>query len=198
MSNQWQEVKEYCKKNNIPTSEFQEKVDWYYISRYQHLSEDFIREFQKKVNWYYISRYQHLSDYIKKELRNRNILIPYRFDLLPAKKRYSLIKKYCKENGLEYRDNFLYAYKSVRGNMYSLFNCQVRYTIGKETRVTHCDCSNNEDSFGLSAWTKEEALAYDDSGRLLKVRVAFSDVGYLRSNGKIRCFGLTPVEEVSK
>ncbi len=33
------------------------KVDWSCISRRQQLSEEFIREFNDKVNWYAISRY---------------------------------------------------------------------------------------------------------------------------------------------
>ena len=36
--------------------EFQDKVDWDCISKYQNLSEDFIREFQDKVDWQEISR----------------------------------------------------------------------------------------------------------------------------------------------
>ena len=52
--------------NNILTEdfirEFQDKVDWEYISIYQNLSEDFIKEFQNKVNWRIISKYQKLSE----------------------------------------------------------------------------------------------------------------------------------------
>ena len=41
--------------------EYQDKVDWYYISAHQKLSENFIREFQNKVNRYCIYKYQKLS-----------------------------------------------------------------------------------------------------------------------------------------
>jgi len=51
--------------------EFQDKVDWYYISCHQTLSEPFIREFQNKAYWYYISRYQTLSESFKKEFAYR-------------------------------------------------------------------------------------------------------------------------------
>ena len=40
--------------------EFQDKIDWYWISENQTLSENFIREFQNKVDWYYISANQKL------------------------------------------------------------------------------------------------------------------------------------------
>ena len=38
------------------------KVDWYWISSYQKLSEKFIEKHYDKVNWYYISEYQKLSE----------------------------------------------------------------------------------------------------------------------------------------
>lgn len=41
--------------------EFQNKVDWDFISREQGLSENFIREFQDRVNWFIISLFQKLS-----------------------------------------------------------------------------------------------------------------------------------------
>ncbi len=47
--------------------EFQDKVNWEYISWRQKLLEDFIKEFKNKVNWDLISQYQILSeDFIKK------------------------------------------------------------------------------------------------------------------------------------
>jgi hypothetical protein len=42
--------------------EFENKIDWYYISRYQKLSEEFIEKFQDKIYWYWISREQKLSE----------------------------------------------------------------------------------------------------------------------------------------
>jgi len=50
---------------------FQNEVDWYKISQYQILSEDFIREFQDKVYWHLISEYQHLSITFIKEFKNK-------------------------------------------------------------------------------------------------------------------------------
>ena len=46
-------------------------VHWYYISKSQKLSEDFIREFKDYVNWYCISAYQKLSEDF---IRNLKIL----------------------------------------------------------------------------------------------------------------------------
>ena len=38
------------------------KVDWYFISKYQKLSEEFIEKYIDKVNWKFISQYQKLSE----------------------------------------------------------------------------------------------------------------------------------------
>jgi hypothetical protein len=47
------------------------EFDWYMISYYQALSEDFIREFADKVNWYQISRHQTLSEPFIREFADK-------------------------------------------------------------------------------------------------------------------------------
>ena len=42
--------------------EFSDKVDWFYICKYQKLSEEFIRKYSTKVYWGQISQYQKLSE----------------------------------------------------------------------------------------------------------------------------------------
>ena len=176
------------------TREFKDNVDWDCISAYQKLTEQFTREFKDKVNWDCISAYQKLTEQFIKEF---NLTMPWRFDRLSKTERYKLIKQYCKDNDLycNSKEKYLVAYKSVRDNWYSVFNFQIKYKLNKETRVDMCDCTNEENSFGLSAWTKEEALKYYNKGILLKVKVKFDDVGYLRKDGKIRCWDLTPIEK---
>lgn len=58
------EVFEYIRENK-------DKVNWYYISKYQKLSEDFIREFQDKVDWDSISADQKLSEDFIREFEDR-------------------------------------------------------------------------------------------------------------------------------
>ena len=67
------EVKELIKKLNLNCSveQFQDKVNWEYMSRCQTLSEDFIREFQDKVCWEYISRHQILSEDFIREFQDK-------------------------------------------------------------------------------------------------------------------------------
>ena len=49
--------------------EFQNKIDWCYITAYQKLSEDFIREFRYLVYWSEILKSQTLSENFKEEFK---------------------------------------------------------------------------------------------------------------------------------
>jgi len=66
------EVKSLIKELNINCSikEFQDKVNWYYISHSQTLSEEFIREFKDNVNWVNISSSQTLSEEFIREFKD--------------------------------------------------------------------------------------------------------------------------------
>jgi hypothetical protein len=48
------EIREEIKKG--------EYIDWVYISRYQNLSEEFIKKFADKVDWWLVSDIQILSE----------------------------------------------------------------------------------------------------------------------------------------
>jgi len=93
-------------------------------------------------------------------------------------------------------DNYIIAYKSVREGYYSVYNFQYKYEVGK-TYTSHCDCNlDKENSFGLSAWTREGALDYYNKGRLLKVKIPIEKVGAIVwNNNKIRCFELEVIGE---
>ena len=93
-------------------------------------------------------------------------------------------------------DKYIIAYKSCRSDGYSQFNFQYLYEVGKSYE-SHCDCNvNNEDSFGLSAWTKEKAIEYCNE-MLLKVKINISDIGAIvHDGGKIRSKKLTVIEIV--
>ena len=58
----WHEISKYQKLSENFIREFKDYVDWGIISRCQKLSENFIREFQDKVDWWNISKYQKLSE----------------------------------------------------------------------------------------------------------------------------------------
>jgi hypothetical protein len=189
----WYYISEYQTLSEDFIREFKDKVDWFYISVHQTLSEDFIREFKDKVNWYFISEYQTLSPEFRKEFK---IKVPENNWLYTSKKEKL---KYIKDK-TNYKiidNNYIIAYKSVRNDYSSIFNRQYIYKVGK-TYHSHCDCNlNNENSFGLSAWTKEKALEYYSKGKLLKVKIPIEKIGAIvHNNNKIRTFELTVLEEI--
>jgi hypothetical protein len=60
--NNWLEISVKCILTENQIREFQNKVDWYQICKYQKLSETFIEEFKYDIHWNIISRYQKLSE----------------------------------------------------------------------------------------------------------------------------------------
>jgi len=61
------DINKMLNTNYLTFKSFEDKVNWYTISKYQKLSEDFIEKYQDKVDWDYISKFQKLSeDFIEK------------------------------------------------------------------------------------------------------------------------------------
>jgi hypothetical protein len=87
-------------------------------------------------------------------------------------------------------DDYFIGYKGIRGDRYSNYNFQYQYLPG-ETYETHCDCTDDENSFGLSVWTEEEARYYCGD-LVIKIKVNYEDVGrVIHDGGKIRCKKIT-------
>ena len=163
-------------------------MDWYESSKCQKLSEDFIREFQDNVNWYRISKHQKLSNEFIEEFKDRldlnKIKDSWHYKTTEEKKQAVLA------TGLyECHDTYFLAYKGIRSDRYSKFNFQYKYEKGG-VYESWCDCSNNEDSIGLSVWDELNAREY--CGELvIRVKVNYEDVGRVVHNGgKIRCLKL--------
>ena len=189
----WTHISKYQTLSEDFIREFKDKVDWIYISIHQTLSEDFIREFKDLVNWINISGSQTLSEDFIREFKIKK---PENSWLYSSKEEKL---KYIKEN-TSYKiidDTYILAYKSVRRNNTSVFKPGMVYEIGK-TYEAHCDYNlKEENSFGLSAWTKEKALEYHSKGNLLKVKIMIEDVGAIvHYNEKIRCKKLTVVDRI--
>ena len=179
---EWGYISSYQKLSENFIREFQDKVSWRNIPIYQKLSEKFIREFQNEVDWYRITEYQKLSENFIKE-----------FDLNIDKdnwlyKSIEFKKKQIIDCGLyECHEDYFIAYKAIRSDRYSHFNFQYQY-LPNQTYECHCDCTNNIDSFGLSAWTYEGAKNYNSRGLIVKIKVRYEDAGRLVHNSnKIRC-----------
>ena len=99
-------------------------------------------------------------------------------------------------NPYEMDSEFIFAYKSTRQDGYSIYNFQYKYEVGK-VYESHADGNlNEENSFGLSAWTKEGALKYNSDGELYKIKVHIDDVvAIVYEKKKLRC---TKIEIVEK
>jgi hypothetical protein len=69
--NYWPSISKYQQLSEPFIREFHDKVYWPYISCFQQLSEDFIREFKDEVDWSFISQYQKLSEPFIREFKNR-------------------------------------------------------------------------------------------------------------------------------
>ena len=172
--------------------EFQDKVCWLLILKYQKLSESFIREFQHKVDWVFISVYQKLSNEFIEEFKDRldlnKINDSWHYKTTEEKKQAVVA------TGLyECHDTYFLAYKGIRSDRYSKFNFQYKYEKGG-IYESWCDCSVNENSFGLSVWDEPNAREYC-SELVVRVKVNYEDVGRVVHNGgKIRCFKIKILE----
>ena len=182
----WDYISMFQKLSEDFIREFQDKVYWYNISTYQKLSESFIRDFQDKVDWYFISKHQKLSnefiDEFKDRLNLNRIKDSWHYKTTEEKKQAVI------DTGLyECHDTYFIAYKGIRSDRYSKFNFQYKYEKGG-TYESWCDCSSNENSFGLSVWDEPNAREYCNK-LVVRVKVNYEDVGRVVHNGgKIRCF----------
>ena len=185
----WYWVSIYQKLSEELILEFQGKIEWFLISRYQKLSENFIKAFQFKLDWDWVLNYQKLSPEFIKE-----------FNLNIDKDNWLYKSTEFKKNKIiacglyECHEDYFIAYKAISGDRYSHFNFQYQY-LPNQTYECHCDCTNDEDSFGLSAWTYEGAENYNNRGLIVKVKVKYENVGRLVHNSnKIRCFKIEVLE----
>lgn len=173
--------------------DFQDEVDWDYISKYQQLSEDFIREFKNEVDWYFMSIYQKLSEGFIQEF---NLVIP---DTCWLYKTTEWKESYIRENtNYSIEDGIIIAYKSTAKGGYSIHNLQYKYEIGKEYTSRADFNSNIPNSFGLSAWTRENALRYYSEGKLFKVGIKPEDLACVTQGGKkLRATKIKILEEIN-
>ena len=166
--------------------EFADRLNWDSISIHQHLSEDFIREFADKVKWDWIAKFQRLSKEFIEEFKD-NIYMKFIADSWHYKSTEEKKKAIIDTGIYECHDDYFIAYKGIRSDRYSRYNFQYQYLKG-HTYETWCDCSDNEDSFGFSAWTEKGARAYCDE-LVVRVKIRYEDVGrVVHDGGKIRCF----------
>jgi hypothetical protein len=141
------------------------------------------------VNWSCISLYQQLSEEFRKEF---NIIVPETCWLYKDKE----FKREKVKDTYELDGDYIIAYKSCRSDGWSKYNFQYKYEVGKTYESTANYNINTENSFGLSAWTREGALKYCNE-KLFKVKVHLDDLAaVVHDNNKLRCTKLTILEEI--
>jgi hypothetical protein len=187
----WNWISIYQKLSEEFIRENSEKVNWDWISQYQKLSEGFIREFSAKVNWGWISQYQKLSEDL---INERKIVILKTCWLYKTQEE---IEKYIRENtNYEIVNGEVIAYKSCRSDGYSKYNFQYKYEIGGIYESQADTNVDNNNSFGLSAWTREKAIEYCNE-KLFKVGIKLEDIAAIvHKGGKIRARKIRIIEEV--
>jgi CBS-domain-containing membrane protein len=107
--------------------------------------------------------------------------------------------KFIKDSGKYKIDgDYVYAYKGIRSDRYSKHNFQYQYHVGK-TYTCHADHNpENENSFGLSAWTLDEARRYCDE-LIVLVKIHKDDLAALvHDSNKIRCSKFTIIEDIER
>ena len=157
------EVKKLIKEIDCLIKEFKDKVRWYCISKYQKLSEPFIREFKDKL---YIKEYKKI---------NRKI---------PYSQKLKEVKNYCEKQDLEfdYKNKCFYAFRNHDQVGRGMYNKAIFYKKGKYYRDWKLDMRKNiENSFGLGIFPKGNT----------KVKVLIKDWGVKvnREDGKCRVWG---------
>ena len=210
----WDWISAYQKLSEDFIREFKDSVDWDYISQYQKLSEDFIREFKGSVNWSDISEYQKLSEDFIREFKgsvkwsfiskyqklSEEFILEFKLTISGNNWQYKskeFVFDFIKnKTSYEVVNDEVIAYKSCRSDGYSKFNFQYFYEVGK-IYESHADSNaDNDSSFGLSAWTKDKAIAYCNE-RLFKVAIKVEDIACIVHNGnKIRARKIRIIEEV--
>lgn len=179
----WSDISRYQKLSEAFIEKYSDRVDWNYMSRYQKLSEEFIEKYSDRVIWKYVSAYQIITPEFAKK---HNIQINNNSQRSASEWKQMIEKT----NMYECHKDYFYAYKGIRNDRYSQFNFQYQYLPG-ETYECFSDYSDNESSFGLSAWTEEAAMGYC-SELVVKVKIYYSDVtAIVHDSNKIRCRKIT-------
>ena len=185
----WEMISEHQKLSESFIEQHKDEVNWYSISIHQKLSEDFIEQHKNDVNWCCISIYQKLSKQFIEKYKNK-----FNMDLVNDSWNYKSTefkKQAVIDTGLyDCYDDYFIAYKGIRGDRYSNFNFQYQY-LTNQTYETFADYSNDEDSFGFSAWNYENAKNYCNE-LVVKVKIYYKDVARVVHNGnKIRACKIT-------
>ena len=166
------------------------KLEMSYICIYQKLSEKFIDDYLNELDLKLISSYQKLSN---KFIRSHSSIL----DKIKIQTSWLYISNEEKKQAIintglyECYDNYFIAYKAIRLNRYSLLNFQYKYEKGC-IYESNCDCTEEENSFGLNVGTEMHAKSYGNifvKYMIVRCKVYYKDIGRIVHFGqKVRCF----------
>ncbi len=183
----WEFISKYQNLSEDFIREFADRVNWNLISRHQNLSEDFIREFSDRVDWALISGHQNLSEDFIREFSDKIDQELY-YDIHRKKsyqQKYQEVKEYAEQHNLEFDGEFLYAFREHDKLGRGMFNKTTRYKPGHYYSDWHCDLRPNcSVSFGLGIYPEGNT----------KVKVSVEDWGVAvedRDDNKARVWGFT-------
>ncbi len=211
----WSSISKFQKLSEGFIEKHKDKVNWMFVSCFQKLSEPFIKKYAHKVDWNKISKFQKLSNsFIKKHyhLLNKDLISTYqtlsnstidylslkvfKYDLWQYKDAEFKKQQLIKTKKYECYDDYFIAYKAIRKDRYSIFNFQYQYLPGG-TYESVCDCTKDDNSFGLNVGTYDfaESYLYGRKGIIIKCKVYYKDIGRIVHNGeKVRCFKITVLD----
>ena len=212
----WLNVSTYQSLSESFIDKFKYKLDLNNISIYQKLSESFIENNLDILPLSLVLKYQKLSEsFFEKimpnltDLDKDNMMFYQNYSNKFAKK-HNLLKSFVAKIKSYYRakrrikesekyecyDNYFIAYKAIRIDRYSFYNFQYQY-LPNQTYESTCDCTEEENSFGLNVGTYDFAESYlgRKQGIIVKCKVNYDDIGRIVHNGeKVRCFKITVLD----
>ena len=165
----WDEIFKYQKLSNNFISKYYEKSSFVIVANYNKINENLIRNNEELLNMYdIISEYNWL--YKSTEEKKKAVIDTGKYECY---------------------DDYFIAYKAVRKDRHSLYNLQYKYKKG-EIYESSCDCTPDENSFGLNVGTEDFSNRYGflySNYILIRCKVRYEDVGrVVHSGDKIRCF----------
>jgi hypothetical protein len=203
---EWNDILIWQKLHKSFIKKYNDKINRYYYSltTYQKRDEKFIIEYLllNKLPNFPGSLPNVLQNFLKYQKVSKKFIEKYKLTIPETNWLYKtpkFIESYIKNNtGYEiYKDTggkFIIAYKGILSDRYSVYTYQYRY-LQYHTYTSHCDCNiDNENGFGLSAWTEEKAKDYC-SDLVIRVKIYIKDIGcFVHGNNKIRCRKFTVLD----
>jgi len=199
---QWEYISCYQKLSEKFIAKFENKVNWRKISWSQNLSESFVETFQHKVNWYCISKHQKLSESFIEKFQD---VVHWKSISECQKLSQRLITKFIdnvSKDGVarfqKLSDNYRQKFKlPVPPN--SWINASIEFKR-KQVLRTNNYILDGDYIIAYKGIRSENYSKYNFQYRgekLIKVKIHLNDLGCIvRAGNKLRCFKFTVLEEV--